>query len=79
MTDDDDDENDDDKQSRNANNKQERRKIPSSSTGHPRRSRRPKPKLETTDVKARTFFGGETTTCAREEANILDDVCVLCL
>jgi hypothetical protein len=74
------DDDDDDKQSRNANNKQERRKIPSSSTGHPRRSRRrPKPKLETTTMKARTFLGGETTTCAREEANILDDVCVLCL
>ena len=27
------------------------------------------------DVKARTFLGGETTTCAQEEANILDDVC----
>ncbi len=31
-------------------------------------------------MKARTFLGGETTTCAREEANILDDVCasVMC-
>lgn len=27
-------------------------------------------------MKARTFLGGETTTCAQEEANILDDVCV---
>jgi len=39
------------------------------------RSRRPKPTETTT--KERTFLGGETTTCAREEANILDDdVCV---
>jgi hypothetical protein len=27
-------------------------------------------------MKARTFLGGETTTCAQEEANIFDDVCV---
>ena len=32
-------------------------------------------KTETT-MKARTFLGGETTTCAQEEANIFDDVCV---
>jgi hypothetical protein len=62
---------DDDKQSRNGTTNRKEEK----SHHHPPDTHNDATTKTETTTKARTFLGGETTTCAQEEANILDDVC----